>query len=289
MGVLEDMRLVVLGCGYSARAFVDLMTPASVVGTTRSEDRAASLRALGIEPVVVTDGTTPALDHAIKAATHIIVSAAPGPQGDPFLPHLSEAFSSAAALTWVGYLSTIGVYGDYQGGAVDEEAETRAQSDRGRWRIAAEAAWMAFGKEQGVPVGVFRLAGIYGPGRNTFVALRDGRAKRIIKPGQVFNRIHVSDIAATLKAASTQAAGGIFNVADNEPAPPEEVVTFAAKLMGVEPPPRVPFDEAQMSPMARSFYGEVKRIINARIRSELGVILTYPTYREGLTTLWQDN
>jgi nucleoside-diphosphate-sugar epimerase len=281
------MRLVTLGHGYSARAFVRRVAPASVTGTTRTAERAEALHQTGISPVVV-DGEPPEqLRDAVRRASHVLVSAAPDAGGDPFLHALERDFAHAPDLGWIGYLSTVGVYGDHAGGEVDERSPCRPTADRGVWRLAAEGAWAALGRRIGVPVAIFRLAGIYGPGRNPFVALAEGRAKRVIKPGQVFNRIHVDDIAATLAASVERPAARVYNVADDEPAPPEEPIVFAARLMGVEPPPAVPFDAANMSEMARSFYGEVKRVANRRIREELGVSLSYPTYREGLTDLWE--
>jgi nucleoside-diphosphate-sugar epimerase len=249
----------------------------------------------GVSPVVV-DGGTPdaprgavpdALRDAVRRASHVLVSAAPERTGDPFLHALERDFANAPGLQWIGYLSTVGVYGDHAGGEVDERSSCRPTAERGIWRLEAEGAWAALGRRIGVPVAIFRLAGIYGPGRNQFVSLAEGKAKRIIKPGQVFNRIHVDDIAATLDASIARPAARVYNVADDEPAPPEEPVEFAARLMGVEPPPAVPFEAAALSEMARSFYGEVKRISNRRIHEELEVELAYPTYREGLTELWE--
>ena len=281
-----DMRLVVLGFGYSAKALMRSVRPGSVIGTTRSPERAEDLHRWGVRSIVTDGSPSPTLSEAIRSATHILVSAAPGEQGDPFRYTYERDLAHAADLAWIGYLSTVGVYGDHQGAVVDERATCLATADRGIWRIEAEDAWLALGRRIGAPVGVFRLAGIYGPGRNTFVALRDGHAKRIIKPGQVFNRIHVEDIGATLAASIERPATRYYNVSDDEPAPPQDVVAYAASLMGVEPPPEIAFDDAQLSPMARSFYGEVKRISNARIHDELGVTLRYPTYREGLAALW---
>jgi len=283
----RDMRLVALGFGYSASAFVRRVRPASVVGTTRSVEKADGLHRTGVRSIVFDGGQSPTLSQAIRSATHVLVSAAPGPGGDPFRFAFERDLANAAHLAWIGYLSTVGVYGDHGGAVVDERTLCVATADRGLWRIEAEDSWFALGRRLGVPVAVFRLAGIYGPGRNAFVALRDGRAKRVVKPGQVFNRIHVDDIAATLAASAARPAARYYNVADDEPAPRQDVVAYAARLMGVEPPPEIPFDEAALSPMARSFYGELKRVSNRRIRQELGVRLRYPTYREGLSALWE--
>ncbi|UOM35657.1 SDR family oxidoreductase [Acuticoccus sp. I52.16.1] len=282
-----DMRLVGLGFGYSARAFMRLARPSSVVGTTRSEDKADALHRSGVRSVLYHGEESLTLSEAVRHATHLLVSAGPDGDGDPFLRVIERDLAHAPDLKWIGYLSTVGVYGDHDGAVVDERASCHPTADRGVWRLEAEAAWTALGRRIAVPTAVFRLAGIYGPGRNQFVALEAGKAKRIVKPGQVFNRIHVEDIGRTLMASVERPASRVYNVADNEPAPPEEVVAYAAALMGVEPPPEVPFDEAELSPMARSFYGEVKRVSNARIRQELGVRLAHPTYREGLNALWE--
>jgi nucleoside-diphosphate-sugar epimerase len=283
----SDMRLVALGFGYSAHAFLRAARPGSVVGTTRSAEKADDLHQWGVRSILVDGDPSATLREAVRGATHVLVSAAPGSQGDPFLHALDRDLAAAEDLSWIGYLSTVGVYGDHQGAWVDERSACTPRSDRGEWRLEAEAAWSALGRRIQVPVAIFRLAGIYGPGRNPLVSLSEGRAKRIVKEGQVFNRIHVEDIAAVLKASVARPASRIYNVADDEPAAPQDVVAYAAALMGVEPPPEVPFEEAELSPMARSFYGEVKRVDNARIRSELGVRLSYPTYREGLQALWE--
>lgn len=283
----QDMRLVALGFGYSAHAFVRAARPASVVGTTRSEEKADDLHRWGVRSIVFDQEPSATLREAVRGATHVLVSAAPGRDGDPFLHALDRDFAAAEGLGWIGYLSTVGVYGDHHGAWVDERAACTPRSDRGEWRLEAEAAWSALGRRINVPVAIFRLAGIYGPGRNQFVSLAEGRARRIIKDGQVFNRIHVDDIASVLLASANRPASRIYNVADDEPAPPQDVILFAASLMGVEPPPEVRFEEAELSPMARSFYGEVKRVDNSRIHDELGVRLSYPTYREGLRALWE--
>ncbi len=286
----RQRHILCLGLGYSARAFVSRVRgPATdIAGTTRTDERADDLCRSGIRGYVF-DGTraSPSLSDAIRAATHILVSAAPGPDGDPFLARFERDVAHAERLEWIGYLSTVGVYGDHGGAAVDERALCVPTQERGAWRLEAEGRWSALGHRIGVPTGIFRLAGIYGPGRNPLKALAEGRARRIVKPGQVFNRIHVDDIAAVLEAAMERPASRIYNVADDEPAPPQDVVAFCADLMGVEPPPEIPFEEADLSPMARSFYGDVKRIVNRRIREELGVDLAYPTYREGMTALWR--
>ena len=212
--------------------------------------------------------------------------------GDPALAAYGHALASAPGLRWAGYLSTIGVYGDLQGAWADEETPAEPETERGVARLEAEAAWTAFCRERGLPLDIFRLAGIYGPGRNPLDRVRRGEARRIVKPGQVFNRIHVEDIARTVAAAIHQERREpetrLFNLADDEPAPPQDVILYAAELIGAPPPPEIPFEEAALPPMARSFYAGNKRLRNARIKRELGIALKYPTYREGLRALLDD-
>ena len=187
------------------------------------------------------------------------------------------------------YLSTVGVYGDHGGAWIDEATPCRPANGRSRVRLAAEQDWRALGAASGKAVHVLRLAGIYGPGQNALVNLRAGTARRIVKPGQVFTRIHVADIARTIAACfGSDHAGGVWNVSDDEPAPPQDVVAYAAALLGIAPPPEVDFDSANLSPMARSFYGECKRVSNRALKQELGVSLAYPTYREALRALAQE-
>ncbi|MEL7114772.1 MAG: SDR family oxidoreductase [Pseudomonadota bacterium] len=274
--------LLSLGHGYSARALTRLLLRDGwrVIGTTRSEEKAAKLADEGVEPLVW-PGTD--LGPALGEATHILASAAPGEAGDPFLVAAGPAIAQAKA-EWVGYLSTTGVYGDHKGGWVDETAALTPATKRGQMRVMAEAAW----SELGLPLHIFRLAGIYGPGRGPFAKVRNGTARRIIKPGQVFSRIHVDDIARVLHASIARPnPGAAYNVCDNDPAPPEDVIAYAAELLGVAMPPAIDFDTAEMTPMARSFYAESKRVDNRRIRDELGVTLTYPDYRSGLQALLQ--
>ena len=283
----DAIRLFVFGLGYSAGAFARAVASnvARVGGTVRSADKAAGQGMAAIP----WDGTAPAADvaEALSGATHLLVSIPPG-DADPVLAHFGEAIRAAPRLAWIGYLSTIGVYGDYGGAWVSEATTPHPRSARALQRIAAEKAWGALAAERGMPLAIFRLAGIYGPGRNALVNLAEGRAHRIVKPGQVFNRIHVDDIVAVLAAAVTTNTAGIFNVADDEPAPPQDVVAYAAALMGVEPPPEIPFAEADLSPMARSFYGDNKRVANALIKREIGIRLRFPTYRTGLESLWRE-
>ncbi len=223
----------------------------------------------------------------MQDVTHVLISAAPDAEGDPVLNGAADALRAIAPkLKWLGYLSTTGVYGDHGGGWVDEQTPLNPATARGRMRVQAEEAWQRFSAETGAPLHIFRLAGIYGPGRGPFEKVRAGTAQRIIKPGQVFSRIHVDDIAAVLLASIERPnPGAIYNVCDNLAAPPQDVLQYAAELIGVELPPPVDFDKADMHPMARSFYAENKRVSNARIIEELGVKLRYPTYREGLEAL----
>jgi nucleoside-diphosphate-sugar epimerase len=222
----------------------------------------------------------------LKGATHLLHSIPPGPEGDPVLTHYRDDIAQLSSLEWIGYLSTVGVYGNQQGNWVDEETAPKPNSARTEARVLAEKTWLDFGEEIGVPVQVFRLAGIYGPGRSVFDKLAAGTARRINKNGQVFSRIHVADIASVLEASIARPRpGAIYNVADDEPAAPGDVVAHAAEMIGVPPPPEVDFADADLTPMARSFYEGSRRIGNALIKSELGVALRYPTYREGLASL----
>jgi nucleoside-diphosphate-sugar epimerase len=278
--------LLSLGHGYSAAALADRLVAEGwrVLGTTRSPAKAEGFRARGVEPLLwpLADPAT-----ALDGADHLLVSAGPDAAGDPVLAAIGPAIADRAArFRWVGYLSTTGVYGDRGGGWVDETDPLDASTARGRARVAAEEAWRALWRDRGLPVHRFRLAGIYGPGRGPFEKVRDGTARRIVKPGQVFSRIHVDDIATTLRASIARPdPGAAYNVCDDEAAPPEDVLAFAADLLGLPPPPEVPYDEAEMTPMARSFYAESKRVSNRRIKDELGVVLRWPTYREGLRAL----
>ncbi|MFN3145117.1 MAG: SDR family oxidoreductase [Paracoccaceae bacterium] len=273
--------LLSFGHGYSARALSRLLLPQGwrIIGTTRSADKAAALRAEGIEPLIFPgDDIAPALADA----THVLTSAAPDEAGDPVLAHLRGALAGASHLQWVGYLSTTGVYGDHAGDWVDEDTPLTPATKRGMARVTAEAEWQALG----LPLHIFRLAGIYGPGRGPFAKVRNGTARRIVKPGQVFSRIHVDDIAQVLAASIARPdPGAVYNVCDDDPAPPEDVIAHAAELLGVPVPPAIPFDQAEMTPMARSFYAESKKVRNDRIKRDLGIELIYPGYRDGLRAL----
>jgi len=283
------MNLFAFGLGYSALNVIREYRRRfeRVAGTVTSPEKVQALERERVEPYLF-DGShaDSEIASALAAADALLVSIPPDESGDPTLRHLADAIAAAPRLSWIGYLSTVGVYGDRGGGWVDETTATAPVSERSRERVAAENAWRELGARTGKPVHVFRLAGIYGPGRNALAQLASGAARRVIKPGQVFNRIHVDDIAAVLMASIERpTAGAVYNLADDEPAPPQDVIAFAARLAGVEPPPEIGLEEARLGPMAASFYAECKRVSNHRIKRELGVILRHPTYREGLRAL----
>ena len=275
--------LLTFGHGYTANGLSDLLVPQGwqVFGTTRDADKQADLEARGVTPILWPGGD---VSEALGKATHLLLSIAPGAEGDPVLNAFGEEIARRKdQFEWVGYLSTVGVYGDHQGGWVDEETPLTPSTKRGEMRVEAEAAWASI---EGLPLHIFRLAGIYGPGRGPFTKVREGRARRIIKQGQVFSRIHVEDIAQVLMASMERPnPGAVYNVCDNDPAPPQDVIALAAELLGLPVPEDIPYDEAEMTPMAKSFYAESKRVRNDRIKEELGVQLRYPDYRTGLRAL----
>lgn len=274
-------HLLCFGLGFSGRALAAVLAREGwrITGTSRSAGGAAANEGLGYRGLVF-DGATPLPARAFKGVTHVLASAPPDDAGDPVIRHHAREL---AAIGWLGYLSTTGVYGDHGGEWVTEETPLTPNTERGRKRVAAETEWSALRAH------VFRLAGIYGPGRNQLLSVREGTAKRIIKPGQIFSRIHVEDIAQTLRASIARPnPGAAYNVSDDEPCPPQEVVAYAAHLLGLPAPQEIPFEQAQLSPMARSFYADSKRVSNAKIKRELGVKLLYPTYREGLSALLRD-
>ncbi len=278
--------LLSFGHGYSARALARLLIPQgwTIIGTTRSTEKARRLSDDGVTPLIW-PGDDPR--PAVETATHVLTSVSPGPDGDPVLADLADALARRApALKWAGYLSTTGVYGDHAGGWVDEDTPLTPSTERGRLRVLAETQWRALAETSGLPLHIFRLAGIYGPGRGPFSKVRNGTARRIIKPGQVFSRIHVDDIAQVLAASIAHPnPGAVYNLCDDDPARPQDVIAHAAELLGQPLPPEVDYDTADMSPMARSFYAESKRVRNDRIKSELGVELIHPDYRVGLAAL----
>ena len=270
--------LLSIGHGYSAQALARRLLPQGwqIIGTTRTEAGAKALRATGVEALVWPDAD---LSGALAKATHLLTSVAPG-DSDPVLQAVGPQIARSA-LQWVGYLSTTAVYGHHNGDWVDETTPLAPTTARGAARVQAEADWTALG----LPLHIFRLAGIYGPGRGPFEKVRDGTARRIHKAGQVFSRIHVDDIARVLHAALLRPHPGVYNVCDDDPASPEDILGLAADMLGLPPPPIVPYEQAEMTPMARSFYAENKRVRNDRIKTVLGVTLDYPTYREGLAAI----
>jgi len=275
--------LLCFGFGYSATTLARRLLARgwTVRGTSRRPERR---RLEGVD-LFAFDRTTPLPDGAFAGTTHVLSSIAPDEAGDPVLDVEAARLRALSHLVWVGYLGTTAVYGDRGGDWVDERAEPAPTSARGARRVAAERAWLA----SGLPVHLFRLAGIYGPGRSPVDQLRAGTARRIVKPGQVFSRIHVEDIATVLEASMARPRpGAVYNVCDDVPAPPQDVVAYAAERLGVPVPPAVPFERADMSPMARSFYADNRRVSNARLKAELGIRLAYPSYREGIAALAVD-
>jgi nucleoside-diphosphate-sugar epimerase len=285
----DTPRLFIFGLGYAATTFARAMKDraAWIGGTVRTAEKAATLIAGGLHAVVF-DGTSSGVGvkAALAEATHVLVSIPPGEGADPVLAHHAEDIVAAPRLAGVAYLSTVSVYGDYGGAWVDERTIPHPAHPRAVSRMKAEKAWSALASRRGVPLAVHRIAGIYGPGRNSLLNLAEGKAHRVVKLGQVFNRIHVADIAAVLVAALGRA--GIYNLADDEPAPPEYVIVHAARLMGVRPPSAMSLEETNLSPMARSFYAGNRRVANRRIKEQLGIRLRYPTYRDGLGALWRE-
>jgi dTDP-4-dehydrorhamnose reductase len=282
--------LFCFGLGYTAEALARHVRPLgwAVCGTSTTRDGVAGITALGCEGLLF-DGTAPGagIAEALARSTRVLVSVPPDTDGDPVLRHHERDLAGAAGIRAIAYLSTIGVYGDCGGAWVDEESAPQPASERSRRRLAAEAAWQSLGERAEKRVRTFRLGGIYGPGRSAIDSIKDGTARRIVKPGQVFNRIHVDDVASVL--AAELGGGGrfeVYNVTDDEPAPPQDVVAYAARLLGRTPPPEIPFAAAELSPMVRSFYADNRRVRNERIKDDLGVRLAYPTYREGLAAIF---
>jgi nucleoside-diphosphate-sugar epimerase len=286
--------LICFGLGYSAEHFIAAFGDRfdRIVGTVRSIERASALDAqfAGRVNIFTFDGKSASaeLRTAAADADAALVSIPQTETGDPVLAALGESLAHAKRLRSIVYLSTVGVYGDFAGAWVDETTPPCADTVRGQKRLAAENEWRKFGARSGAAVAILRLAGIYGPGRNALIQVARGEARRITKPGQVFNRIHVADIAQAIDAAFANTAGGVFNVADDEPSPPADPIVFAAQLLGREPPPEVPFAEAEpsLSPMALSFWQDCRRVKNDKLKRELGVKLQFPTYREGLRALF---
>ncbi len=281
-------HLLCFGFGFSARALAEVLPRDrwTVTGTSRSADGCEKVRQLGFAAAQFNDDT--ALGSALlDTVTHVVVSVPPGKTGDPVLKHHARHLGERAAhIKWLAYLSTTGVYGDRQGGWVDETSPLEPSTARGHARLAAETGWLDLWRDTGLAVHLFRLAGIYGPGRNQLQSLKSGKARRIVKQGQVFSRIHVADIAGILHASvESPNPGSAYNVCDDAAAPPQAVVAYAADLLGIEPPPEVAFEDAELSDMAKSFYAESKRVSNKKVKTELGYRFKYPTYHEGLKAL----
>jgi len=292
MAAVPDKRLFCFGYGFSASDLGALLGPTgwSLAGTCRTPDGCEALAEKGVDAHLFSR-EAPLAEPAktLAGTTHVLLSIPPDAEGDPALDCHGAAIAAIEDLGWIGYLSTTGVYGNTGGAWVDESAVPAPSGARGRRRVEAERGWRALGAAHGLAVHVFRLAGIYGPGRNALATVRLGEAKRIAKPGQVFSRIHVADIAQVLAASIARPrAGAIYNVCDDEPAPAADVIGHACDLLGVAPPPLTPLEDADLSPMAQSFYADNRRVSNARIKAELGVVLRYPNYRAGLAALLAD-
>lgn len=286
-------NLFIFGAGYSStecgRRTADYFNV--VHGTTRSPDKTSNLKAAGIEALRF-DGQSQTghearLEKALGCATDLLVSIAPAEDGDVVLNGFAQLLRQSRNLRWICYLSTVGVYGDHGGSWVNEASECRPVSNRSVYRVAAELAWQEFASQNGIPLAIFRLSGIYGPGRNPFINIEKGRSRRLIKPGQVFNRIHRDDIANAFALATSMRSDGIFNISDDQPAPPQDVVSLAHEIYGSSAPPEIDFQTADISPMARSFYGENKRVSNAKSKAVLGMKYEWPNYRTALKTMWK--
>lgn len=281
------MRLFVFGLGYVGAAFANALRARGweIAASARSPRQAEALRENGV--LAVDPADRDAMARALTGVNAILITAPPGPDGCPALESVVPALAQAQAFPdWIGYLSTTGVYGDFDGRWVFETSPLKAQSVEGARRVGAERDWQEVGRGMGLTVAVFRLPGIYGPGRSALDRLRAGEGRRIVKPGQVFSRIHVDDIVTGLLASLDKPrAGGVYNLVDDEPAPPQDVIEHAARLLDVPVPPDLPFNELGLSPATRRFYAENKRVSNARAKGELGWRPAYPTYREGLQAI----
>jgi nucleoside-diphosphate-sugar epimerase len=288
LGRIEHVKVFFFGLGYCAEALIRRAPSIEASGTARSDERVAALRAIGVDAHLF-DGVRadPGIEPALERADAIVVSIPPRGPGEGPLERFAAALGKALALRRILYYSTIGVYGDHGGQWVDETSATLTRSDRGLARLAEEARWIEAGRARRVGVDILRLPGIYGPGRNALERLRAGDACRIVRPGHVSNRAHVDDIAEVTRLVLTAGLEGqIWNVADDEPAPPQDVIAYAATLLGVALPPEQAFDEADLSPMAASFFADEKRISAAKAKALLGFVPAYPTYREGLRALF---
>ena len=297
------MNFGILGCGYSGKVIAKNLVQQGYTGwgTTRDEANFDELSETGIKPILF-DGfrSTTRLEECLADTSHLIISIAPPRDeniDEPDMPvdPVLNAFRDvglhtlAPKLEWICYLSTVGVYGNHDGAWIDEKTVVNPTSARSRQRVRAESEWIEFGHTHGLPLAIMRLSGIYGPGRNALLSAHNGKSRRLIKPGQVFNRIHVGDIAKAVMLAAQEKTSGVFNITDDMPAPPQDVVTYAHKLLGLEPPAEIDFDTADLSPMARSFYGENKRVSNLKSRSSLGLVYNWPNYRVSLKTMYDED
>jgi len=292
------MNIFIFGAGYSSLAFVKRVGSGnhSLAGTTRDEDKIAGLTGKGIEPFLF-DGKSPNsnIESRLKETSHLLISIAPprdtqGSDVDPVLNVFGDTIkNSMPNLQWIGYLSTVGVYGNHEGAWVDETVSTTPVSARSIQRDIAEKSWLALAEKISVPLTIFRLAGIYGPERNAFRTIEAGRSRRLVKKGQFFNRIHVADIAQAIELAAQNKCNEVLNITDNQPAPPQDVVAFAHHLMQKQPPEELDFETADLTPMARSFYGENKRVSNAKSKQVLGLEYAYPDYQTSLKKMWDEN
>ncbi|MBC8283911.1 MAG: SDR family oxidoreductase [Nitrospinae bacterium] len=285
----EKNNLFCFGLGFSAQALAErlLLKNWSVTGTCRATDKNISSVKL---PTLPFDGTIASeeIEIALSNATHLLVSIPPQPSGDVVLKSFGSQIENNKNLKWIGYISSTGVYGDTHGEWVNESSPLLPATKINVQRVEAEQAWLNMARQKGCPVMVFRCVGIYGPGRNLLISAQQGRARRIEKPGLVFSRIHVEDLAQTLEASIQKPElGEIYNVCDDEPASPSEAVEYAFKLLNIPPPPLIPFESAELSEIARGFYKTCKRVSNSKIKKELGVKLKYPNYRSGLDAIFK--
>lgn len=294
MSAPSSMNVFCFGYSYTASYFKSHLEALGIdtdfAATTTRSDKKQRLKANGIKPYPF-DEQTPLADapYILRDTTHILISIPPQADGDLAFQHHAEVFKDLPKLKWIGYLSTTGVYGNRDGGTVTENNSTNPSSKRGSRRVLAEEQWLSLAEKHDLPVQIFRLSGIYGPGRSAIDSVIGGTARRIFKEGHVFNRIHVEDIAQTLVAAAcvdTPEAGAIFNLADDHPAPSHEVIEYAATLLGRTPPPLIPYEDADLSPMARSFYKDHKIVCNRKIKEDLGISLLYPDFKSGLNACY---
>ncbi len=285
-----DMRkLFIFGFGFSSTAISEKAKADFdiICGTSRSQEKVENLRSQSFEAEIFDGHVTQELKAQLADTTHVIISISPGEE-DPVLKAFPDLITLAPKLEWIGYLSTVGVYGHHNGAWVDEGSELRPVSKRSKQRVVAEKAWAQFAQRNNILLSIFRLSGIYGPGRNWFINIEKGTSRRLVKSGQVFNRIHCEDIGQAVTLAMRKNIGEIFNITDDDPAPPQDVVTYAHELMGKVPPPEIAFETADISPMARSFYGENKRVSNQKSKDVLGLEYQWPNYKSSLKRLWDE-